>query len=64
MDEPGPGDTVVNYVIPAGTVGRVRTIYTTGQHKISVFFAPHIYPFEGILYDAEEITELGANKRS
>jgi len=64
VDEPGPGDTVVTYVIPTGTVGRVRTIYTTGQRKISVYFAPSIYPFEGILYAAEEPTELRAAKKS
>jgi len=64
VDGPGPGDTVVNYVIPTGTIGRIRTIYTNIQHPISVYFAPNIYPFEGVMYDVEELTELRASKRS
>jgi len=62
-DGPGAGyDDVVHYVIKAGTVGKIRTIYTSGPHHISVYFPPDIYPFEGILYEPEELTKLPAGK--
>jgi hypothetical protein len=61
---PGAGDAFVNYVVPIGAVGQIVTIYTTGRHRISVAFAPDIYPFEGILYDAEELTKLRATSKS